>query len=110
MIKKITFGIAALFLFTACKNEVSKHLVSKLTDDGLVIDVWGERSGTLEPWTVYIATDYKSERDTVFTELHSENVDANSVKFHWKDKTNCIINLHHRDGEINEVPILFHTR
>lgn len=106
----IGFGISVLFLITACKSEVTEHIVSKNSDKGLLINVWGERSSTLEPWTVYIATDYMADRDTIFTELQADKVDSSNVKFNWKDDTNCIIDLKHRDGEVSAVPVLIHVK
>ncbi len=105
---RLTFPL--LFLLGACKSEISEHIVSKNSDKGLLIDVWGERSSTLEPWTVYIATDFMADKDTIFTELQADKVDASNVKFNWKDDTNCIIDLTHRDGEVSAVPVLIHVK
>ena len=105
---KYLFPFLLLLAFFSCSNKKSGILESQSSDGKLKIQVWGEQTGALEPWKVYVATDYLTEKDTVFTELHADAVDANSVQFSWEGNRTCIVNLKHQDGQINQVPIRYH--
>lgn len=104
---KIIVYSLLLLIFTSCQGKKSEVLTSESTDHELKLRVWGEQTFMFEPWTVYIATDYQTEKDTVFTELHANDVDSASVSFEWQDHRYCIVNLKHQDGELSQVPIRY---
>jgi len=104
---KYLIPILLLFTFFACTPKKSEILQSQSSDKEMKLQVWGEQAFPFEPWTVYVATDYHTEKDTVSTELHANTIDINSVVFEWQSNRFCIVNLKHQDGEIIQVPIRY---
>lgn len=96
-----------LFPLLSCNPRKSEILQAQSGDKELKIQVWGEQAFLFEPWKVFVATDYGLEKDTVSTELHTDDVDAGSVQFEWEGNRTCIVNLKHQDGEITQVPIRY---
>jgi len=104
---KYLFPFLLLLPLFSCSTRKSEILQSQSEDKELKIQVWGEQAFLFEPWKVFIATDYRLEKDTVSTELHADAVDAGSVQFVWEGNRTCIVNLKHQDGEISQVPIRY---
>lgn len=104
--KQLFLSLLSISLFS-CNSRKSEILQSQSEDKELKIQVRGEQAFLFEPWKVFVATDYHLEKDTVFTELHVDDVDVNSVQFFWEGNRTCVVHLKHQDGEVSQVPIRY---
>lgn len=108
--KKNIITSFALIILYGCGKIQSDKIVAISPNKTMSVSIWGEQSGSLEPWRVYVESTFQNERDTVFTELHADKIDKSNVKIAWTNETTCLVTLTHNDGQTNTVPVIYHTK
>lgn len=93
-------------LLVSCEPKTSEKIVSTSADGSLVIEITGRQEDISEPWFLSVVAKKGGQTiGPVYAQLWASEPNSENVLIDWKSNTSCVVSIHHRDGEVQKIPV-----
>lgn len=86
-----------LICLFSCGKKGSKTVTSTSPSGEATISIHGTKT-PMDPWTTVIVAEGYGHKDSVTTEIYSDDLNDSTVKITWSDKNQAVINFSQTDG------------